>query len=185
MRPFTVDEYHRMIQAGILTEDDPVELLEGWIALKMPRNPPHDITLQLGEEALRPRLPAGWCVRVQCAITTADSEPEPDIVVASGPIRRYVNHHPTPQEIALLIEASDTTLTRDRQDKGRLYARAGIVCYWIINLVDRQVEVYTDPTGPGPSPSYRQRQIYGVGDSVPLVIGGQQVARIPVTDLLP
>src|SRR5262249_8406459 len=110
---------------------------------------------------------------------------EPDIVVASGSVRSYLNHHPRPQEIALLIEVADSTLIRDRQDKGRLYARASIICYWIINLVDRQVEVYTDPTGPGRSPSYRQQQIYGVADSVPLVIGGREVARIPVTDLLP
>jgi hypothetical protein len=85
IRPFTVAEYHRMIQAGIFTEDDPVELLEGWITPKMPRNPPHDGTLDRAEDALAGCLPAGWRVRRQKALTLADSEPEPDIVVCRGP----------------------------------------------------------------------------------------------------
>src|SRR5436305_4096318 len=81
VRRFTVDEYHRMIQTGILEEDDSVELLEGWIVLKMPRNPPHDVAIDLAREAIETRLPAGWRVRVQSAITTSDSEPEPDLAV--------------------------------------------------------------------------------------------------------
>ena len=76
-------------------------------------------------------------------------------------------------------------MTRDRQDKGRLYARAGIVCYWIINLVDRVLEVYTDPSGPDPNPAYRHREVYHRGDSVPLIIVGQEIARIPVSEFLP
>src|SRR5579862_9140639 len=79
VRPFTVDEYHRMIDADVLDEGDAVELLEGWIVPKMPRNPPHDATIGLADDALRIRLPAGWHVRLQSAITTSDSEPEPDL----------------------------------------------------------------------------------------------------------
>src|SRR5262249_26845898 len=131
------------------------------------------------------RLPSGWRVRVQSAITTGDSEPEPDLTVVPGPASRYFDHHPTPSEIAVLMEVADSTLTRDRQDKGRLYARAGIGCYWIINLVDRQIEVYTDPTGPVTNSGYRQSRVFGINDAVPLVLGGQEVAQIPVRDLLP
>ena len=79
LRPFTVDEYERMIRAGILTKDDHVELLEGWIVPKMSRNPPHDVSLDKWQEALRNRLKPNWRVRLQSAITTSDSEPEPDI----------------------------------------------------------------------------------------------------------
>src|SRR5215831_15286794 len=79
VRRFTVGEYHRMIQAGILTEDDPVELLEGWIVPKMPHTPPHDRTIQMGNKRTGRRLPPGWDIRVQSAISTADSEPEPDL----------------------------------------------------------------------------------------------------------
>lgn len=185
MRKFSVDEYHRMIQTGILTEDDPVELLEGWIVLKMPRNPPHYGVIEISEEILRGRLAPGWKVRVQSAITTDDSEPEPDLVVASGTSRSHLDHHPEPPEIALVIEVADSTLTRDRQDKGRLYARASIVCYWIINLVDRQIEIYTDPSGPGANPTYHRRQDYAVTDSVPLVIEGKEIARIAVSEFFP
>jgi Uma2 family endonuclease len=185
VRRFTVDEYHRMIQAGILTEDDAVELLEGLVVPKMPRNPTHDGTIEIVAEAVRCRLPAGWRVRGQSAITTMDSEPEPDVAVVPGSVRSHLQHHPGPQEIGLLIEVSDATLARDRNEKARMYARAGIVCYWIINLIDRQVEVHTDPTGPGPNPVYRQRQVYAGATSVPLVIGGQEVAQIPVSELLP
>jgi Uma2 family endonuclease len=185
VRKFTVAEYHTMIQAGILTENDPVELIEGWIVPKMPHNPPHDGTIELCEGALGAVLPAGWKTRVQSAITTAYSEPEPDIVVAQGTDRTHLRRHPEPHEIALVIEVADASLAFDRGDKCLAYARAGIVCYWIIDLVHRQVEVYTDPTGPAATPSYRQRANYGPTDSVPLIIGGQQVAMIPVANLLP
>jgi Uma2 family endonuclease len=185
VRRFTVDEYHRLIQAGVLTEEDPVELLEGWIVPKMTRNPRHDVALDQSQEVLRAKLPAGWRLRIHSAITTNDSEPEPDVAVVRGPIRNFLSRHPGPQDIGVLIEISDSSLSHDRNDKGRSYARAGIVCYWIINLVDRQVEVYTDPTGPDGTPCYRRRQDYGVDQEVPLVLDGQEVARIAVRELLP
>jgi Uma2 family endonuclease len=174
-----------MIQAGILTENDPVELLEGWIVRKMPRDPSHDGTIELCEGTLRSRLPTGWKIRGQSAITTADSEPEPDIVIAAGTSRTHINRHPDPQDIAVIIEVAESSLSHDRREKGRVYARAGILCYWIINLVDRQVEVYNDPTGPDTNPAYRRRQDFGPADAVPLVVGGQQLTPIPVVDLLP
>jgi len=185
VRKFTVAEYHQMIQAAILTEEDRVELIEGWIVPKMPHNPPHDSTVNNARQRIERLLPAGWETRIQSAITLADTEPEPDVVVVPGPASRYSTRHPAPQDIALLIEVADSSLARDRGEKCRSYARAGIVCYWIINLVHRQVEIYTDPTGPAGQPAYRQRTDYGWADSVPLVIGGQQIASIPVADLLP
>lgn len=185
VRRFTVDEYHRMVQCSILTEDDRVELLEGWIVHKMPHNPPHDGTIEVAEDRLRGLLPAGWRIRVQSAITTSDSEPEPDIAVVRGTARSFLTRHPGPPDIGLLIEVSDTTLPRDRTEKARLFARAKIGCYWIINLVDRQIEVYTDPSGPADEPGYKVRQDYGIQDSVPLVLDGQEVARIPANELLP
>src|SRR5437762_12339480 len=171
VRRFTVDEYHRMIQTGILTEDDRVELLEGWIVPKMPHNPPHDSVLDQSQETLRSVLPPGWRLRIQSAITTPDSEPEPDIAIVQGPANRYRTRHPEPLDIAMLAEVSDSTLANDRGLKAQLYARAGIAVYWIINLVDNQVEVYTDPTGPDPAPRYRQRQDYRAGDTITLTVG--------------
>jgi Uma2 family endonuclease len=182
---FSVDDYHRLIQSGILTEDDPVELLEGWIVPKMPRNPPHDTSLKLLEKSVESGVPVGWHTRWQSAITLTESEPEPDGVAVRGDVRDYRTRHPGPPDIALLMEVADTSLDRDRHLKGSLYARAGIPIYWIVNLVDSQVEVYTDPTGPDPSPCYRQRQDYDRNADVPLMIGGQQVGLVAVRDLLP
>ena len=181
---FTVDEYHRLGESGILAEDDRVELLEGWIVPKMNHNPRHDATVDQGDELISALLPSEWRVRVQSAITTDDSEPEPDLAVVRGPAMRYKDQHPTAQDIALLVEVSDTTLLRDRA-KCRIYGAAGVLIYWIVNLLDSTVEVYSDPTGSCAAPGYRHRQDYRLGDSVPLVIAGQQLAVIRVGDLLP
>src|SRR5262249_27668440 len=130
------------------------------------------------------RLPAGWRVRVQSAITTTDSEPEPDVAVVRGPARRYVRSHPRSKDIAVIVEVADTTLLEDRKDKGRVYARARIPIYWIVNLPGAKVEVYTQPMA-GKVPGYRHHQDYGIDETVPLVIEGREVGRIPVRDLLP
>ena len=181
----SLDQYHAMIRVGILTEDDPVELLEGWLVTKMPKNPPHTITTQLTRDALARILPTGWYVNDQEPITTADSEPEPDVVVVRGDRRQYLDRHPGPQDVALVVEVSDATLQRDRAFKKRLYASAGVPVYWIINLIENQAEVYTDPLGPAEQPDYRQRQDYRPSDEVPLTIEDLEVGRIAVRELLP
>ena len=184
IRRFTVEEYHRVIGAGILTEDDRVELLEGLIVRKMTRNPPHDATLMRLDDMLRRRLPAEWRVRIQSAIVTADSEPEPDLAVVAGPIERYQKAHPRPKDVALVVEIADATLRRDRGPKRRLYARASVQVYWIVNLVSRQVEVYTEPSGNRRPARYGRMQTYAEGDEVPLVLGGQTLKPINVRQLL-
>jgi hypothetical protein len=173
-----------MIEAGILTEDDRAELLEGVIVAKMTHNPPHDGTIGLLQAELLKRLPDGWVLRIQSAITLADSEPEPDLAVARGPGRRYVRAHPGPRDLPLLIEVAETTPLQDRNDKGRVYARARIPVYWVVNLMDRAIEVYTEPRS-GRSPVYRRRQDYQADQSVPVVLQGQEVGRIAVRDVLP
>jgi hypothetical protein len=181
----TVERYHQMIRAGIIDEDDGVELLEGCVVPRMGHNPPHDTSLLLAEEEVRPRLPTGWIIRIQCPVTTADSEPEPDLTIARGNKRTFATRHPEATDIGFLIEVSEATLQHDRQHKGRIYARAQIAAYWIINLIDRQVEVYTDPTGSDANPRYLQRQDCDVNSAVPLVLDGQSFGSIPVRELLP
>jgi Uma2 family endonuclease len=180
-----VAEYHKLIEIGILTEDDNLELLEGYLVHKMSRNPPHDAALQLIQDTLPRLLPAGWCLRMQSAITLSSSEPEPDGAVVRGSARSYASHHPGPADIGLVIEVADATLAGDRVDKGRIYARAGIPCYWIVNLVDRQVEVYTSPSGATTTPAYAQRQDFHAADVVALTPDAAVVAHISVADLLP
>ena len=181
----SVQKYHEMIQKGVLTEDDNVELLEGWIVPKMSRNPEHDATIDMADAALRPLLPSGWRIRVQNAITTADSEPEPDLAVVEGDLRAFLARHPSPSDIGLVIESADSSLATDRLDKGRIYTRASIPFYWVINLVDRQVEVYSDPEPQARPPAYRVSQTFRHGQTVPLVLKGQTVAQVPVDGLLP
>jgi Putative restriction endonuclease len=182
---FTVDEYHQMIQKGILQEDDPVELLDGWIVPKMPRNPPHDATINKVQGVLWTILPSGWQLRIQSAITTDSSEPEPDFVIVPGPPERYLSNHPRPQDIAVIVEVADSSLAHDREEKGKLYAQARIPIYWIINLVNRQVEVYSRPSGPDPSPGYRRREDYLISDAVPLALAEKEVGLVAVKSLLP
>ncbi len=183
-RRFTVDEYHRLTEIGVLTEDDNLELIEGWLIHKMPHNPPHDGTLHQVLDELTVRLPAGWKIRIQSAITLPDSEPEPDLAVVRIDPDRYRTRHPNPADIGLIVEVSDSTLDGDRIDKGRVYARAGIPTYWIVNIPDRQVEVYTSPSGPAATPAYGRRQDYRAGDQLPFVLDGAVVAALAVQDLL-
>jgi Uma2 family endonuclease len=183
-RRWTLQEYHALAEMGLLTEDDNLELIEGYLVHKMTRKPPHDDVLADLLDWLVKHCPSGWRVRPQCAITLSDSEPEPDFaVVVDGP-RRYRQRHPQPEDIGLVIEVSDSSLEIDRTDKARIYARAGLPVYWIVNLVDGQIEVYTTPSGTTQSPAYATRQNFRPGDEVPLILGGTEIARLPVASLL-
>lgn len=180
----SIAQYHKMVQSGILTDDDPVELLEGWLVTKMPKNPPHRLATQLMREALADLVPAGWYVDAQEPITTTDSEPEPDVVIVRGDRRSYRDRHPGPEDVALVVEVSDTTLQRDRTTKQRLYAAAGIASYWIVNLVDGQIEVYQEPGGPAGTPHYTRRDDYQREATLTLTLDGQAVGALAVAAVL-
>jgi Uma2 family endonuclease len=184
VRRFTVDEYHRMEQCGVLTERDRVELLEGWIVSKMVHGARHDATVDQVHELIRAKLPAEWRIRIQSAITTDESEPEPDLAVVTGPASRYSMHHPRPADIQLVVEVADSSLDEDRGLKARIYARAGIPVYWIVNLVDRQIEVHANPSGPGSSPEYRLRRILTIESQLDLVVDGQDFGSLSTRELL-
>ena len=178
-----VDQYHAMIASGILTDDDPVELLEGWLVFKMPKNPPHRVVTRLVRAALEQRLPAEWYVDSQEPITLIDSEPEPDVVVVRGDTRQYLDRHPGPGDIALVIEVSDTTLQRDRNTKKRAYARSGIPIYWIVNLSESQIEVYSQPVKA--QADYLQRRDYRISETLPVVIEGNVAGEIAIATIFP
>ncbi|QDU20252.1 Uma2 family endonuclease [Urbifossiella limnaea] len=184
-RRLTVAEYHTMHDAGILMEGERVELLDGYIVEKPMRNPPHDVTLQrLTKRLLRLGL-AGWEVRIQSAVSFQESEPEPDGSVVRGDEARYATRHPVPADFGIIIEVSDSSLLFDRQVKGKMYAEVAVPVYWIVNVVDRQVEVYSDPDPAATPPAYRTRTDYHPGDDVSLVLDGVAVGTIPAADLLP
>jgi Uma2 family endonuclease len=180
----TVAQFHRMTECGILNEEDRVELLGGQLVPKMPQNPPHAGCVLLTQTKLLAHLPQEWVLRVQSSVTLTESEPEPDLVVARGPMRKYVRRHPLARDIGLVVEVADTTLEMDRRVKGVLYAQARIPLYWIVSLSDAVIEVYSLPRA-GKAPCYRQMQEYGRTGTVPLVLDGSVLAQLPVADLLP
>jgi Uma2 family endonuclease len=182
MHRFSVAQYHLMLGTGILTTNDRVELVDGWIVEKMPQEPPDASTADELQARLQPKLPKGWIIRAQFPVTLEDSEPEPDLAIVRGPRQRYRTAHPTPADIAALIEVSDSSLAFDREVKGPTYARAGIAVYWVVNLVDLQVEVYTEP-GTGPAAKYQTRVDFGLEDKVALVVAGRKLGGILVRHL--
>ena len=145
VRLFSQDEYHRMTEAGILDSDERVELLEGQIITMAAKNPPHSATNLCAADYLRNLLAGKVLIRIQDPIDLNPySEPEPDIAVVQIDARRYIDRHPTPAEIFLLVEIADTTLERDRKEKATAYAKAGIADYWILNVKTQQVHVFRE-----------------------------------------
>ena len=140
---------------------------------------------QVLQDILKGILPAGWFVNIRGPIVLEDSEPEPDAVVVRGSRRDYLSQKPTPQDIGLIIEVADSTLQLDRSVKKRLFASAAIPVYWIVNLVDRQLEVYSHPSGRVAVPDYEQHQILKPDEHVAVIIDEKEVARIQLEELFP
>jgi Uma2 family endonuclease len=182
---FTIQEYERLTESGFFNPGDRSELIDGWLVDKMAHNPQHAGVVDVANEAIAALLPAGWTTRSQLPVRLpGDNAPEPDVVVVPSPKQQYMARHPTDKDVAIVVEVSDTSLDEDRRLKIPQYAKAKLAVYWIVNLVDRRVEVYTQPKG-GKSPTYKTRTDYGPDDAVPVVIAGKQVGTIAVKDLLP
>ncbi len=182
-RRWTREEYYRLGEAGFFGEDR-VELLDGEIWTLPPQKTPHFSAIEAAADLLGEAFGDGHTVRRQGPMTLDDgTEPEPDVLVAPGSRLDYEDHHPTPPEVRLLVEISDATLAKDRGKKAADYARAGITDYWIVNLVNRQLEVYRDPGLLPEGHGYKFRQVFLPGDTAaPLFAPSSLVA---VTDLLP
>ncbi|MEH1885004.1 Uma2 family endonuclease [Nostoc sp.] len=146
VRLWTVNEYHRMFETGIITENERVELIDGQVIPMSAKNPPHAATTLCASDYLKRLLAEVALVRVQDPIQLSQySEPEPDIAVVRIDSRKYIDHHPAPNEIFLLVEVADTTLDTDPKQKAPLYAKAGIADYWILDVNQRQVYVFREP----------------------------------------
>jgi Uma2 family endonuclease len=141
----SVAQYHRMIEAGVLADGEPLELYEGVLVEKMTEGPAHSFRItKIAQLLIRAIGETAWQVRVQHPISTVNSEPEPDIAVVAD--LDYSQRHPGPDEIVAVIEVAGSSLARDRSTKQRIYANAGIQRYIIVNLTDQIVEVYTEPS---------------------------------------
>jgi Uma2 family endonuclease len=181
---FSVAQYEQMGDAGILTEDDRVELVEGLIYRKPMKKGPHSIACRETAAALTRVIPAAaYFVTREDPVSIPGwaSMPEPDVSVVRGRSRDYTQQ-PKAGDVLLIVEvANKTRLAYDRGEKMRAYASGGIPVYWIVNLVARQVEVYSGPVqGNYPAPT-----IFKAGQQVPVVIDGQPLQPIAVDDILP
>ncbi len=174
---YTPRSFQQALEAGVFGEHK-VELLGG-VPYVMTQNPPHSFVVIQVASQLRAVLPAeSWTIAEEKTVRVADSLPMPDIAVIRHAQRDFLGRHPEPADLRLLVEAADTTWTRDRGPKWRRYAGAGIPEYWIVRLDRRTVYVYTDPDGA--AREYRRSVRYHNGDSIPF-----EGAQLAVADMLP
>lgn len=166
IRRFTVEEYHLMAKAGILTADDRVELIEGQIVRMTPIGSTHQYLVDLLAELFVRLLAGRAIVRVQGPIRLNDlSEPQPDLCLLRLRQDRYRQSHPGPADVLLLVEVSDITLQYDRDVKIPLYARAGIAEAWLVDLAADRVMVYRLPSTDG----YLETRAFGRGERLDML----------------
>lgn len=163
-RRFTLEEYHRMGEVGIFHEDDRVELIEGEIVEMSPIGPLHAATVDRIAHVFSRRLGEQVIVRVQNPVefTTLVSEPEPDVTLLLPKPDFYASGHPGPADILLVVEVMDSTVAYDSGVKLRLYARAGIVEVWLVNVNTRRIEVHRRLT----ADRYGESHVFGEDDSL-------------------
>src|SRR5580765_5430822 len=185
LRRWSRHEYGRLIDHGFLDEDDPIELLDGLLLVKEPQHSPHRTAVLLVAKALERAFGEGWFVQIQSPIILDDrSEPEPDVCVVGGSPRDYVAAHP--RRPALIVEVAQLGLRRARGRKASAYARARIADYWIVNLVERVLEVHREPARPGPAlRRWAYAAIESLGADATITPLAAPRAMIRVADLLP
>jgi Uma2 family endonuclease len=165
-RLFSVKEYYRMAEAGILRPDERVELIEGRVLKMYRKTPLHSACTTRINYWMHSRLDGQAEIRVHNPIDMGEfTEPEPGLIVAKLDRDEYVDHHPTPSEVFLIIEIADLSLEYDREIKAKLYAKAGVLQYCLVNLNDIQIEDHRRPI----AGSYAQKQIYAGDQSFNLV----------------
>jgi len=185
IRRWTRAEYERLIELGVFQPDEPIELIGGQLMVAEPQGAGHYTAILKAARAIEVAFGPGWVVRTQGPIGLDDeSEPEPDVAVVPGSLDDYRSVHPS--RAVLTLEVSDSSLSIDRERKGSLYARAGLIDYWVLNLIDRVLEVYREPAA-DPEALYgwryaRRDVLAPSGRVAPLAAPAMMVA---VADLLP
>jgi Uma2 family endonuclease len=178
----TVDRFIGLVDAGVFTKQDRVFLWHGSLVEKMSTGRPH-IIAQLAVLSLLNALALhGYHTELEAPLEVKeDTLPEPDLAVIRGTSRDYPIRPPTARDVALIIEVSESSLAIDSGRKLADYASEGIPVYWIVNLPNRWIDVYSGPVGS----TYRDHQVYGPDDEVPVVLDGREVGRILVREILP
>jgi Uma2 family endonuclease len=178
----TVQQFDRMILNGTIADADRVELIEGLLVTKMGRNRPHVQAGNKGFWTLARMLGPGWHVRKEDPVVISEwSKPEPDLAVVRGEVADYDNRDVTAADVALVVEIADSSLSADQKEMARVYAASGISVYWIVNLVDRQVEVHSGPEPAG----YAVATVFRLNQDIDIVIDGDHLGRIAVAEMIP
>jgi Uma2 family endonuclease len=147
LKRWTVQDYHRMGEMGLLDCNERTELIAGQVLLMVAKGTPHVTSLHLLADALRGQIGGRALVRTQDPIRLDNfSEPEPDLAIVRGTVLDYAERHPHPGDIYLVVEVADSTLKQDCEVKDKLYAQAGIIDYWVVDLKHRQLHIFRDPT---------------------------------------
>jgi len=169
---FTCNDYHAMIEAGIIGAEDKLELLNGELIYKSPIVPLHNSTVARIDALLHKLIGRESIIFTQGPLAVGvSSEPEPDLAIVKQREDFYASAHPTPEDTYFVIEVADSTLNKDRIVKGAIYAEAAIPVYWIINLPERQLEVYEQPS----DGKYRLQRIFLPGEEVDIPFFGRKV----------
>ncbi|MGO8673326.1 MAG: Uma2 family endonuclease [Capsulimonadaceae bacterium] len=181
-RLWTTEEYYKMAEAGILDPHERVELIDGEVIQSAPVGPEHSFIsnkMYRGLLGLGDTLGKDFSVFHETPITLAPGiEPQPDLIIARGPMEKYRQSHPGPADLCLVVDVCASTLASDRKRKLPLYAQFAIPEVWIVNLVDRQVEVFRDPS----ETHYDATTICVTNDSIELSFAPGKV--VPVADIL-
>ncbi|MBM3219282.1 MAG: Uma2 family endonuclease [Candidatus Rokubacteria bacterium] len=184
-RPIKRVEYEKLTEQGFFDSDERLELLDGLLVFREPQYAPHATAVRLAATALRRAFGPGWVVEGQLPIALDDvSEPEPDVAVVPGDPRDYRDGHP--ERPVLILEVAESSLAKDRDVKLALYARAGITDYWIVNLIDRVLEVYREPVWSPSSPhGWRYASLVIARPPEGITPLAAPHSRVAVADLLP
>lgn len=178
----TVAQYDQIAEAGGFGERDRLELVDGFLLAMEERSRLHIFAGKKSFESFQRIVTPAWHVARRDPVVVSEySKPDPDVTVVRGQIRDYIERDVSADDIGVVLEISDTGLYARQRDLKRIYAASRIPYYWIINIVESQVEVYSDPDGQ----DYRSAQVFTRDQEVPVILDGAEVGRIRVVDLLP
>ena len=181
----TLDEYRRRAALGEFSASKAAELLEGVVVPKVRQSLKHEAALERIQDVLGKLVPNGWHMRIQQPFVTGNSQPEPDVAVVRNALDNYEGRSPAPEDVAIVIEVADASLLMDRRLKNRIYSRANIPTYWLLNLLDSQLEVLTQPSGPVQLPAYQEERTYRIDDRVDVIVLEDVGQLVRVGDFIP
>jgi Uma2 family endonuclease len=181
----TVRQFEKMMDAGVFRDSDRVELLGGLLVRELPKHPPHDFAVNALGDTLRRLLGRDWNVREEKSVKLGCLwRLEPDLAIARGPRERYRAKSPRPADLWFLVEVAESSYAKDRGIKWCGYAEAGIAMYWIVNIPESRIEVYTEPSGKGKSAAYAVMKVYEKDDEVPVLLDGRELGRFKLSYVL-